>query len=97
MDNKQRQKALKSVMWDYSISVSDMEKLLDGKIDKAGHYTREKLFVKMLTGLPWFTIIQILPVAKVKEMLTNEVIDSLWPKSVKSKYEYVRKRLQEAL
>jgi len=74
-----------------------MEKLLDGKIDKAGHYTRGKLFAKILTGLPWYTIIQLLPVENIKEMLTDEVIGALWPKSVKKQYEYVRKRLQEAL
>ena len=84
-------------MWDYSISTGDMEKLLDGKIDKAGHYTREKLFAKMLTGLPWYTIIQLLPVEIVKEMLTDEVIGALWPKSVQKQYEYIRKRLQETL
>ena len=97
MDKEQRHKVLQSVMWDYSISTNDMEELLDGKIDKAGHYTREKLFAKVLTGLPWYTIIQLLPVEKVKVMLTDEVIRTLWPKSVQEKYEYVRKRLQEAL
>ena len=97
MDKQQRHKVLKSVMWDYSISSNDMEKLLDGKIDKAGHYTREKLFVKMLTGLPWYTIIQLLPVENVKELLTDEVIAVLWPKSVQKQYKYVRKRLQETL
>lgn len=97
MNRQQRYKVLKSVMWDYVISPNDMENLLDGKIVKAGHYTREKLFAKMLTGLPWYTIIQLLPVEDVKEMLTNEVIEVLWPKSVQKQYEYVRKRLQEAL
>lgn len=97
MDKQQRHKVLQSVMWDYSISAGDMENLLDGKTDKAGHYTREKLFAKMLAGLPWFTIIQVLPVENVKEMLTDEVIAVLWPKSVQKQYEYVRKRLQEAL
>jgi hypothetical protein len=97
MDKHQRHKILKSVMWDYSISARDMEKLLDGKIDKAGHYTRDKLFVKMLTGLPWYTILQLLPVKNIKEMLTDEVIGELWPKSVQKQYEYVRKRLQETL
>ena len=61
-------------MWDYSISPGDMEKLLNGKIEKAGHYTREKLFAKMLTGLPWYTIIQLLPVENVKIMLTDKLI-----------------------
>ncbi|TAL80827.1 MAG: hypothetical protein EPN88_00920 [Bacteroidetes bacterium] len=97
MDKQQRHKVLQSLMWDYSVSTGDMEELLDGKIDKAGHYTREKLFAKMLTGLPWFTIIRILPVENVKAMLTDEVIGALWPKSVQKQYEYVRKRLQEAL
>lgn len=97
MNTQQRHKVLQSIMWDYSISTSDMDKLLDGKIDKAAHYTREKLFVKMLKGLPWFTIIQVLPVENVKEMLTDEVIGALWPKSVQKQYEYVRKRLQETL
>jgi hypothetical protein len=97
MDKRQRHKILKSVMWDYDVSAGDMEKLLDGKIDKAGHYTREKLFGKILSGLPWYTIIQLIPVENIKEMLTDEVIGELWPKSVQKQYEYVRKRLQETL
>ena len=55
------------------------------------------LFAKMLIGLPWYTIIQLLPVEKVKEMLTDEIIGALWPKSVQNQYKYVRQRLQEAL
>lgn len=97
MDRKHRHKVLQSIMWDYSISVSDMEKLLNGKIEKAGHYTRQKLFAKMLTGLPWFTVIQLIPAANIKEMLTDDIIGALWPKSVQKQYEYVRKRLQETL
>lgn len=97
MNTQQRHKILQSVMWDYAISVSDLDKLLDGKIEKAGHYTREKLFAKMLNGLPWFSILQLWPVDTIKEMLTYEVIGALWPKSVQKQYEYVRKRLQEAI
>jgi hypothetical protein len=97
MNTQQHYKTLQSVMWDYNISVSDMDKLLKGKINKAGHYTLEKLFAKMLTGLPWFTIIQLMPVENIKELLTEEVIGTLWPKSLRKHYGYVRKRLQEAL
>ena len=97
MDKQQRDKALRSIMWDTSISPDDMEELINGNPDKAGRFTREKLFARMLAGLPWFTIISIFPVAEVNEMLTVEVISSLWPKSVQNQYKYVRKRLQEAL
>ncbi|HAX92361.1 MAG TPA: hypothetical protein DCY25_00190 [Bacteroidales bacterium] len=84
-------------MWDYSISPTELDDLLDGRIEKAGHLSREQFFTRMLTGLPWFTVIQLVPVEKVKEMMTEKVIASLWPESVRKKYEYVRKRLQEAL
>ena len=97
MNKQKRHIALQSVMWDYAISVTDMEKLLDGNTDKAGHYTREKLFGKILSGLPWFTVIQLLPVGEIKKMLTDEFIEQLWPDSVKEQYRYVKKRLQETL
>src|SRR5512135_1273134 len=97
MNRQLRYKILKSVMWDYDISPADMESLLNGKIDRAGHYSRKQLFAKLLTGLPWFTIIQLFSVEDVKELLTDEVINSLLPDSVKKQYEYVRKRLQEVL
>ncbi len=84
-------------MWDYSISPAELDGLLDGRIKEAGHLSREQLFTRMLTGLPWFTVIQLVPVEKVKEMMTEKVIASLWPESVRKKYKYVRKRLQEAL
>jgi hypothetical protein len=73
MDQQQRYKVLQSIMWDYSIPVAETEKLLAGIIDKAGHYNREKLFVKILSGLPWFTVIQLLPVEQVKKCL-DEII-----------------------
>jgi hypothetical protein len=97
MNKQQRHKIIQTLMWDYSIPISDIEKLLDGKIEQAGHYSREKLFAKMLEGLPWYTIIRLFTIESIKKMLTDEVIKGLWPKSVQKQYEYVRKRLQETI
>lgn len=87
----------KSVMWDYNITVEEIESLLNGKTERAGHYTLEALFIKMASALPWFTILDIFGAEKVKKMLTEDVIRRIWPVSVRNKYIYVRKRLQEAL
>ncbi len=97
MDKQQRHKLLQSIMWDNSVSPDVIEELLEGKIERAGHFTRKRLFVRMLQGLPWYAIIQLLPVEKIDKMLTDEVIQNLWPKSVQDQYKYVRKRLQETL
>lgn len=84
-------------MWDYDISIDELERLINGHSSKAGHYTLETLFIKMASGLPWFTIVEILGAEKINELLTDDVIQKIWPKSVRNKYSYVRKRLQEAL
>lgn len=88
---------LKSIMWDYNISVEEMEMLIKGKVSEAGHYTIDNLFIKMASGLPWFTIIDIFGVERVKELLTEDVVKRIWPESIQKKYSYVRTRLQEAL
>jgi hypothetical protein len=84
-------------MWDYNITVDEIESLLNGTTEKAGHYTLEALFIKMASALPWFTILEIFGAEKVKKMLTDDVIRKIWPESVRNKYRYVSKRLQEAL
>jgi hypothetical protein len=89
--------ALKLIMWDYDISVQEMESLISGNTPKAGHYTRETLFIKMASGLPWFTLLDIFGAEKIKELLTDDVIKRIWPESIQKKYRYVRKRLHEAL
>jgi hypothetical protein len=89
--------SLKSVIWDYNIPLEDIEKLISGKASNAGHYTLKSLFIKMASGLPWFTIVDIFGAERVKEMLTDDVIGKIWPISIQKKYRYVRKRLQEAL
>jgi len=96
MDSRHN-KALKSIMWDYNITFKQMGMLIDGKAERAGHYTFETLFIKMVSGLPWFSIVDIFGPEKLKELLTDDVIGRIWPKSVREKYYYVRKRLQEAL
>jgi len=84
-------------MWDYNITVKELENLLNGRTLKAGHYTIETLFIKMASGLPWFAIIDIFGAEKVKKLLTEDTIKRIWPESVQKKYRYVRKRLHEAL
>lgn len=90
-------KVLQSIMWDYDISVEEIGMVLDGKTTWAGHYNLEGLFVKMASGLPWFSILEIFGPQKLKELLKEETIRKIWPKSVQEKYRYVSKRLQEAL
>lgn len=92
-----RHNSLKAIMWDYNITVDELEMLINGNAERAGHYTAATLFIKMASGLPWFTILEIFGAEKVKELMTDEVMEKIWPEKVQQKYRYVRKRLQEVL
>jgi len=87
----------KQIMWDYNIPKEDIEKLLSGEIEFAGHYDINGIFRKMLYGLPWFSLVKVLGVKFISDHLTDEVINSLWIDSMKKQYFYVKQRLLEII
>jgi hypothetical protein len=95
MDKTDKTRLLLQIIWDYNISVDDIDLVLKGKKILAGHYTREMLFRKIIESYSWFTILQLFTPEEIKELLTNQVISKLRSPSLKKKYEFVYKRLQQ--
>jgi ABC-type Zn2+ transport system substrate-binding protein/surface adhesin len=85
---------LKSLLWDYNISTDEIEQLINGEIDHVYHYTFESFMQKMIQNLPWYTIIRIVPLKRIKEVLTQSFIDKIRQPSLRNKYNYVRNKLQ---
>jgi hypothetical protein len=97
MESVERNKLLNQILWDYNIHTEDIEAVLKGQKIMAGHYTREILFQKIIESYSWFTIIQLLTPEEIQNLLTRQVIDKLRSPSLREKYEFVRKRLQEII
>jgi hypothetical protein len=87
----------RQIMWDYPISKTDIEQLLSGEIEHAGHYNRNSLFLKMLQSLPWFTLLETLGQDNIQELLSDELIAKLKSESMRKKYNYVKQRLREII
>jgi hypothetical protein len=92
-----KESLLGKILWDYNISEKDVEAVLRGKAEMAGHYTRSMLFVKILETYPWFTVLQIFSPEEVKLLLTDDILKKLRSPSLKKKYEFIRLRLQEII
>lgn len=97
MKASERIKLLNQVLWDYNISAKDIDAVLTGRKESAGHYNREKIFRKLLESYSWFTILQLIPPHDVKLLLTNQVINKLRSQSLRNKYEFVRERLHQII
>jgi hypothetical protein len=97
MADSSRYILLRQLIWDYTIPLFEIELLLSGKLENAGHYTRKMLFVKILETYPWFTVLQLFSPEDIKSILTIEVIKSLRMPSLQKKYGFIQKRLQEII
>jgi len=97
MNKVEREKLLKQISWDYNLSEADILALLEGRLERAGHYTRKDIFRKLLETYPWFTILNIMPAHEVKELLSDQVISSLRSHSLKQKYEFIKRRLEQVV
>jgi hypothetical protein len=97
MDKEEKYRLLRSLMWDYTIPVESLEAVLSGEKTNAGHYDRNSLFIKMLETYPWFTVIQFFTIEEIKLMLTDDVIRKLRMPSLRTKYEFVKKRLHQII
>lgn len=97
MNSEERKKIYSQLCWDYNIAPEDIEAVLSGEKERAGHFNRERLFIRLLETYPWFTIIQLLDIEEIKKLLTENVINSLRSPALRKKYEFVRQRLQEVI
>lgn len=97
MNQQEKSKLLQQIMWDYNIPVSDVESLIAGKKKRAGHYTRDAIFKKMLESYSWFTILNIFTLGEIRDMLTHDVVKNLRMPSLRKKYEFIQKRLYEII
>ena len=94
---EERLSFMRSLMWDYNIAPEDCLEVLEGKREKAGHYTEDTLFRKLLESYRWFTILKIIPPERILDLLTDNVINSLRFKSLSERYAFIRKELHRAL
>ncbi len=91
---KYKEKIYRQLMWDYNISPEEIDKLMKGEAEFAGHYDIDNLFRKMLENLVWYDILKILTLDQIKELLTDKVIQKLRFKSIQKKYARLQKVLR---
>jgi hypothetical protein len=97
MNTQDRYRYLRSILWDYSIPVEDIDAVLSGRKKTAGHYSREGLLVKMFESYPWFTLLKFFSPADIKIILTPDLIKKLRSPSLRLKYGFIQKRLREII
>ena len=81
---------LTAICWDADVDPDQLSRLLRGDIEKVGHIDRANLFRRLLTTYDWYTLLALIPPDRLREALSEAVLDHLHPASLRERYRYAR-------
>ena len=91
--NKDAINFFKSLYWDYQVSEENIITIIE--LGECNGLTRENLLSRALKSSRWYEIKKMLSPELLKEALSEDVLKTLFPKSLSLKYNYVRKLLYQ--
>jgi hypothetical protein len=93
LTRSEKEKILSRLFWDVEKNQMDLEKLLEEKIETIEDLQSQQFFCRLLTSCDWYTLLKLIPSGKLEFVLSDAVIDRLFPKDLKNKYIYARNLL----
>lgn len=87
-------KRLKMAFWDYNYSEEDLYAVLfeDAEV---GYLSKERIYQRLLETYSWYQILEIIPIERIKSILTDEIIYKLRGKSLQQRYFHVARILRK--
>ncbi len=83
----------KSLYWDYQVSEENIITIIES--GEWNGLTRKNLLSRALKSRRWYEIKKILSAELLKEALSEDVLKTLFPKSLSRQYNYVKKLLYQ--
>lgn len=81
---------LTAIYWDMEVDPDQLSRLLRGDIEKVGHIDRVNLFRRLLATYDWYTLLALIPPDRLREALSDAVLEHLHPPSLRERYRYAR-------
>ena len=50
---------MRSLNWDYNVSAEDMLAVVEGRLENAGGFDQDRIFLRCLGRAPWYRIIAL--------------------------------------
>jgi len=79
---------LKRIMWDYSVDENTLWAIWKGE-SATFSLNKNKLYARLLLSTPWYRLLDCLGLNGLKEILTDEVINSIWIKDIREKFKSI--------
>lgn len=87
---------LKAAFWDTNISENELYLIFSGNNnEKKYHIDKNHIYSRLLNTYDWFLILKMFKINDLKLLLSDDVLNMLYPRTLKTKYRYVRRILFE--
>lgn len=93
LTSSEKEKILSRLFWDVRMDRTDIDRLLAENIRSIEEVSSQQFFCKLLASCDWYTLLKLIPSGKLKVILSDKVLDRLYPKDLKTKYVYARNLL----
>jgi hypothetical protein len=91
---ERKRKILQRAFWDRAIDPEEVADTLAGTRPPRGWLIAQRIMVRLLESVPWYDILEMLELVRVRELLGPDVIGKLRSKELQSRYDFARRVLQ---
>lgn len=95
LSKREKDKLLSRLYWDRNVELSKLYHLLYGETDECEYLDKTNLFCRLLSTYDWYTLLKLIPLSKSNDILSEQVLNRLYPKELKKKFLYARKILSK--
>ena len=95
MSEEEIKQILKEINWDTSATVEEIYSVFKGDVKKIGGIDKNWIYHKVLNGYSWYKVINVFPKEELPQILSEEIIQRLFPRPLRDKYRHVRNALYE--
>ena len=83
---------LKLLTWDTNLKAEDLLEIIKSD-DEKKLTAKNGIYIKILNWFSWHQVREMFPEEKLPQLLTDSVIQGLFPRDLREKYRYVRSLL----
>lgn len=86
---------LSQINWDTPLSTEELYQVFTGVKQQSGGIDKAWIYTRILNTFNWYTVLKIIPANELSFLLSDKVIDNLFPRQLRNKYRHVRSALFE--
>jgi hypothetical protein len=95
LSKKQKQKLLSRLYWDMDVKTNDLLCVLNEETSEIGPVDKLNFYCRLLKTYDWYTLLKLIPIEKFKDVLSDPVLNRLYPREMKQRFLYARKILSK--